>query len=208
MSEQKILAKGKVPATEKEVNEMLDNIKLSLMTLPDSQICKLGKLLDEVDQYIDQPTRNGINSDVDFRNTIRTRFYRTFNNEITSDEINDKGRLINGKKTRMWYLTYMYTRMQYFNGGTFFNQEHQIEVKRIAEDFNAAVMCIVNKYKEYASINDDVLPYEKSHIKVQIDDIMNSMNDSLRLYNRNLEDHNIMLANYDNIYNLSSTVDK
>lgn len=190
MSEQKILPKGKVPATEKEINEMLDNIKLSLMTLPDSQICKLGKLLDEVDQYIDQPTRNGINSDVDFRNTIRTRFYSTFNNEITSDEINDKGRLINSKKTRMWYLTYMYTRMRYFNGGAFFNPEHQIEVKHIAEDFNAAVMCIINKYKEYSSINDDTLPYEKSPVKTQIDDIVNSMNDSLRLYNRNLEYYN------------------
>ena len=190
MGEQKILSKGKVPATEKEVNEMLDNIKLSLMTLPDSQICKLGKLLDEVDQYIDQPTRNRINSDVDFRNTIRTRFYRTFNNEITSDEINDKGRLINGKKTRMWYLTYMHTRMQYFNGGVFFNPEHQIEVKHIAEDFNAAVMCIINKYKEYSSINDDTLPYEKSPVKTQIDDIVNSMNDSLRLYNRNLAYYN------------------
>lgn len=208
MGEQKILSKGKVPATEKEVNEMLDNIKLSLMTLPDSQIYKLDKLLNEVDQYIDQPTRNGINSDVDFRSTIRTRFYRTFNEEITSEEIDDKGRLINGKKTRMWYLTCMYTRMRYFNGGTFFNPEHQIEVKRIAEDFNAAVMCIVNKYKEYSSVNDDALPYEKSPIKTQIDDIVNSMNDSLRLYNRNLEDHNIMLANYDNIYNLSSSVDK
>lgn len=190
MGEQKILPKGKVPATEKEINEMLDNIKLSLMTLPDSQICKLGKLLDEVDQYIDQPTRNGINSDVDFRNTIRTRFYSTFNNEITSDEINDKGRLINSKKTRMWYLTYMYTRMRYFNGGAFFNPEHQIEVKHIAEDFNAAVMCIINKYKEYSSINDDTLPYEKSPVKTQIDDIVNSMNDSLRLYNRNLEYYN------------------
>lgn len=204
MSEQKILPKGKVPATEKEINEMLNNIKLSLMTLPDSQIYKLDKLLDEVDQYIDQPTRNGINSDVDFRSTIRTRFYSTFNEEITDEEINDKGRLINSKKSRMWYLTYMYTRMRYFNGGKFFNPEHQIEVKRIAEDFNAAVMCIVNKYKEYASINDDALPYEKSPIKVQIDDIMNSMNDSLRLYNRNLEDHNIMLAKYDNIHNLSA----
>lgn len=208
MGEQKILSKGKVPATEKEVNEMLDNIMLSLMTLPDSQICKLGKLLDEVDQYIDQPTRNGINSVVDFRNTIRTRFYRTFNNEITSDEINDKGRLINGKKTRMWYLTYMYTRMQYFNGGVFFNPEHQIEVKHIAEDFNSAVMCIVNKYKEYSSVNDDALPYEKSPIKTQIDDIVNSMNDSLRLYNRNLEYYNITLANYDSIHNLSSTDNK
>ena len=91
----------------------------------------------------------------------------------------------------MWYLIYLHTRMIQMNSGEHFDKMYQIEVKRIMRDFNEATNAIITKYKEYREINPDVLPYERSELKHQIDLFINQMSDLFRLYERNLEDYNI-----------------
>ena len=58
-------------------------------------------------------------------------------------------------------------------------------------DFNEATNAIIAKYKEYSEAHPDILPYEKSELKHQMNLFINQTHDLFRLYERNLEDHNI-----------------
>lgn len=191
MEAQKILSKGKAPATQEDINMILEEIKEILLTYPDYMISKADALYLTIRDKINNDTEKGIMDDIDARNVIRTRFYQTFAADIKKDEFDDNGWLKINTKSRMWYLIYLRTRMIQMNSGEHFDKMHQIEVKRIMRDFNEATNAIITKYKEYREINPDVLPYERSELKHQIDLFINQTSDSFRLYERNLEDYNI-----------------
>lgn len=195
MEAQKILSKGKAPATQEDINMILEEIKEILLTYPDYMISKADALYLTIRDKINNDTEKGIMNDIDARNVIRTRFYQTFAADIRKDEFDDKGRLKINEKSRMWYLIYLHTRMTQMNSGEHFDKMYQIEVKRIMDDFNKAINAIITKYKEYIEnmivFNPDVLPYERSKLKHQIDLFINQMSDLFRLYERNLEDYNI-----------------
>ena len=191
MEAQKILSKGKAPATQEDINTVLEEIKEILLTYPDYMISKANELYLTIRDRINKDKEKWIMNDIDARNVIRTRFYQTFASDIRKDEFDDNGWLKINTKSRMWYLIYLHTRMIQMNSGEHFDKMYQIEVKRIMRDFNEATNAIITKYKEYREINPDVLPYERSELKHQIDLFINHTSDSFRLYERNLEDYNI-----------------
>ena len=74
MEAQKILSKGKAPATQEDINMILEEIKEILLTYPDYMISKADALYLTIRDKINNDTEKGIMDDIDARNVIRTRF--------------------------------------------------------------------------------------------------------------------------------------
>ena len=60
MGEQKILSKGKVPATEKEIKEVVDTIICTIDSVNDNDLSKVKPLLDKYEEYLSDDDRISI----------------------------------------------------------------------------------------------------------------------------------------------------
>lgn len=189
MGEQKILAKGKVPATKEEIEEAVDIIVSTIDSVNDNDLSKVKPLLDKYEEYLSDDDRKSINKKVNYRMTLRTKFYKTFGAEFVQDDLTTSCSLSIGTNSKFSYLVYMNTRLSLYNSDRkYLSGIYKYEVDKLLEDFNAAVNLIITKYSEYQEKNRNTYKlYKCSPIKKQIDSLTNSVYDNVRLYIRNYE---------------------
>jgi hypothetical protein len=189
MGEQKILSKGKVPATEKEIKEVVDTIICTIDSVNDNDLSKVKPLLDKYEEYLSDDDRRSINRKINYRTTLRTNFYKTFGVEFVQDDLTTSYSLSIETNSKFSYLVYMNTRLSLYNSDRkYLEGVYKYEVDKLLEDFNAAVNLIITKYGEYQEQNRNTYKlYKFSPIKKQIDSLTNSVYDNVRLYNRNYE---------------------
>ena len=188
MSE-KMLAKGKVPATKEEIEEAVDIIISTIDSVNDNDLSKIKPLLDKYEGYLSDDDRRSINRKIKYRMTLRTKFYNAFGSDFTEDDLTTSYSLSIGTNSKFSYLVYMNTRLSLYNSDRkYLKGIYKYEVDKLLEDFNAAVNLIITKYGEYQEQNCNTYKlYKFSPIKKQIDSLTNSVYDNVRLYNRNYE---------------------
>ena len=188
MSE-KMLAKGKVPATEKEIEEAVDIIISTIDSTNDNDLFKVKALLDKYEGYLSDDDRRSINRKIKYRMTLRTKFYNVFGSNFTEDDLTTSYSLSIETNSKFSYLVYMNTRLSLYNSDRkYLKGIYKYEVDKLLEDFNAAVNLIITKYSEYQEQNRNMYKlYKFSPIKKQIDSLTNSVYDNVRLYTRNYE---------------------
>lgn len=186
---EKMLAKGKVPATKEEIEGAVDIIISTIDSVNDNDLSKVKPLLDKYEGYLSDDDRRSINRKINYRTTLRTNFYKTFGVEFTQDDLTTSYSLSIGTNSKFSYLVYMNARLSLYNSDRkYLNGIYKYEVDKLLEDFNAAVNLIIIKYGEYQEQNRNTYKlYKFSPIKKQIDSLTNSVYDNVRLYNRNYE---------------------
>ena len=189
MSEQKILAKAQIPATEKEIKEAVDTIICTIDSVNDNELFKVRNLLDKYEEYLSDDDRKSINRKVNYRMTLRTKFYNVFGSNFTEDDLTTSYSLSISTNSKFSYLNYMNTRLSLYNSDKkYLSGIYKYEVDKLLEDFNAAINLIITKYSEYQEQHRNTYKlYKFSPIKKQIDSLTNSVYDNVRLYTRNYE---------------------
>lgn len=199
MSEQKILPKGKVPATEEDIRALEDKIYSSLMIAPDrvldGVIASNEAIISRMGEY-EAEVRDKTKYVINNRNIIRTMFYRTFGSEITKEEITLGKKLSAHGGSRMNLMIFLIDRVREINkiGPCVY---YRNEVDRILQDYNDAVQLTITKYKEYQKKygeEENLKLYEESEIKEQLDTFTNCMYDTIRVFNRTIEDDQMNIA--------------
>lgn len=186
MSEQKILAKNKVPATEAEISEMLDTIEICIYTLNSNELAGLQKKINELP---DGCITAGIHRRMKYRMDLALNLYRIFGEPFHEGEFTTSDDLSILEYTRVAYLNCMCSRLSLYNSDKkYLAPYYKYEVDKILEDFNTAVNLIITRYNEFQKQNSNSYKiYEYSHVKQTLDHLTNMVYDYVRLYNRKYE---------------------
>ena len=199
MSEQKILPKGKVPATGEDIRALENKIYVSLMIAPDrvldGVIISNENIMSRMGEY-EADIRDKAKYVVNSRNLIKNMFYRIFGSKITKEEITLDKKLSSHGGSRMNLMIFLIDRVREINkvGPCTY---YRTEIDRILQDYNDAVQLTITKYKEYQKKygeKENLKPYEESEVKEQLDTFTNCMYDAVRVFNRTIEDDQMILA--------------
>ena len=200
MSEQKILPKGKTPATEEDIKALENKIYTSLMIAPDrvldGVITSNESIISRMGEHKVR-IRNKVDNIINSRNTTRYNFYKTFGADFTKGEVESFNSLFPPEGSRIIFIEFLVDRVTEINkiGPCLY---YKNEVDRILQDYNDAVKLTINKYKEYyqkkCGEDKNLKPYENSDIKKLLDVDSNRMYDAVRVFNRTIEDNQMNTA--------------
>lgn len=183
---EKILSKGKVPATKEEISEMLDTIEICIDTLNSNELAGLQKKINELPEDCNT---DHIRYGMKYRIDLALNLYRIFGEPFHEADFTTSGNLSILEYTRVAYLNYMCSRLSLYNSDKrYLTPYYKYEVDKILEDFNIAINLTITRYNEFQKQHSNSYKlYECSPVKQRLDHLANMVYDYVRLYNRKYE---------------------